>query len=47
MAKLKLMRADERTNWLAEMFLFLNGRELGVFANGETKEFNVLAGVIN
>jgi len=47
MAKLKLMRADERTNRLAEMFLFLNGRELGVFGNGETKEFMFLQGVIN
>lgn len=44
MAKLRLMRPDEKTNQQAEMVIYLNGKVLGTLGNNETKEFEVAEG---
>lgn len=44
MARLKLIRSEEKTNSLANMILILNGQSLAIIGNGEIKEFDVPAG---
>lgn len=44
MAKLRLMRPDEKTNQQAEMVIYLNEKVLGTLGNNETKEFDVAEG---
>lgn len=44
MATLRLMRPDEKTNQLAEMDVYLNGKQLGSICNNEIKVFVVSAG---
>lgn len=44
MAKLRLMRPDEKTNQGAEMTLYLDGKVLGTLGNNETKVFEVAEG---
>lgn len=44
MATLRLMRPDDKTNQMAEMVVYLNGEQLGILRNNETKAIEVPPG---
>ena len=44
MVKIKIQRNDEFSNRMRNYKIFIDGKEAGIIANGETKEFETVAG---
>lgn len=44
MATIKLQRTNENNNRLRDFKIFIDGKQVGIIANGETKEFTTTSG---
>lgn len=44
MATIKIQRTSEYNNRMREFKIFVDGQQVGIIANGETKEFATMAG---